>query len=76
MLMVLRCMLPRALIISAEGCNFRYEDEEYAGRLASVGVEVTVKRFTKARHGFIPHFGEYWEEAADLIVRSIRSARV
>ena len=67
---------PRALVISANGCNFRYEDEEYAGRLAAVGVEVTVKRFVGARHGFIPHFGEYWQEATDLIVRSIRSARL
>ena len=69
-------LVPRALVISAGGCNFRYEDEEYAGRMASVGVEVTVKRFPKASHGFIPHFGEYWKEAVDLIARSIRSARV
>lgn len=68
--------LPRALILSAEGCNFRYEDEEYAGRLAAVGVEVTVKRFLGSRHGFIPHFLAGWEEASDLIVRSILSARV
>ena len=68
--------LSRALVISAEGCNFRYEDEEYAERMAAVGVEVTVKRFLGARHGFIPHFAEHWREATDLIVRSIRSARL
>ena len=59
---------------TAEVCNFRYEDEEYAERMAAVGVEVTVKRFLGARHGFIPHFAEHWREATDLIVRSIRSA--
>lgn len=68
--------LPRTLVISAGGCNFRYEDEEYAMRIASVGVEVTVKRFVQERHGFIPHLIEGWREAADLIVRSICSARV
>lgn len=67
--------LPRALVLTAGGCNFRYEDEEYALRMAAVGVEVTLKRFPAARHGFIPHFAEGWEEAADLIVRTIRSAR-
>ena len=67
-------VLPRTLIISANGCNFRFENEEYAERLASVGVEVTVKRFMQSGHGFIPHFAEGWEEAADLIVRSIKSA--
>lgn len=67
--------LPRALVITAGGCNFRYEDEEYAMRMASVGVEVTLKRFPETGHGFIPHFGKDWREATDLIVRTIRSAR-
>lgn len=66
--------LPRALVITAGGCNFRYEDEEYAMRMAGLGVEVTLKRFPDTSHGFIPHFGKDWREAADLIVRSIRSA--
>ncbi|MEQ2563280.1 alpha/beta hydrolase fold domain-containing protein [Ventrimonas sp. CLA-AP-H27] len=66
---------PRALIISAGDCNFRYEDENYAGRLAALGVEVTVYRAPHAKHGFIPHFMEGWEEAADLIVRNILDAK-
>ncbi len=67
--------LPRTLILSAEGCNFRFENEEYAGRLASVGVEVTVKRFLDTCHGFIPHFGNHWRAAAELIARRIGSAK-
>lgn len=66
--------LPRALVITAQGCNFRYEDEEYAARLAGVGVPVTVKRFLGASHGFIPHFAPHWQEAADLILRTIAQA--
>lgn len=66
--------LPRTLVCTAEGCNFRYEDEEYAERIASVGVEVTVKRFLNTIHGFIPHFNNGWEEATDLIIRTINSA--
>jgi acetyl esterase len=65
---------PRTLVISAGTCNFRFEDEEYALRLASRGVEVTWKRFTECGHGFIPHFFTGWEEAGLLIARTIRSA--
>lgn len=66
--------LPRTLIISAAKCGFRFQNEELGKRLASLGVEVTMKRFDDTVHGFIPHFMDHWREAADLIVRSIRSA--
>jgi acetyl esterase len=66
--------LPPALIITAGRCDFRFEGEEYAARLARQGVEVTVKRFPGAGHGFIPHFQEGWDGAARLIARTIRSA--
>lgn len=66
---------PRALIISAENCNFRYENENYAARLAALGVEVTVCRVPEAKHGFIPHFMQGWEEAAKMIVRIILDAK-
>ena len=62
---------PRTLIISAGLCNFRYENEDYALCLADAGVEVTLKRFPGASHGFIPHFMEGWKEAAALMVREI-----
>lgn len=64
---------PTALIISAEHCNFRYENEDYAARLASLGVEVTVKRFVQEHHGFIPHLMGSWKEAGTLIAKQIRS---
>lgn len=63
--------LPKTLICSSSGCNFRFENEEYALRLASVGVEVTVKRFLNTTHGFIPHFRNGWKEASNLIIRTI-----
>lgn len=63
--------LPKTLIISAGGCNFRFENEEYAKRIAHVGVEVTLKRFTEDNHGFIPHLFGSWKYAADLIIRNI-----
>lgn len=62
---------PRTLIISAGQCNFRYENEDYAICLADVGVEVILRRFPEASHGFIPHFMDGWQEAADLMVREI-----
>ncbi len=62
---------PKTVIISAEKCNFRYENEEFAKMLGSLGVNVTVKRFLGARHGFIPHFEEHWQAGADLIIRNL-----
>lgn len=64
--------LPRTLVITAGSCNFRFEDEEYAQRVAHAGVEVVVKRFPEMFHGFIPHLMGQWKEAADLIVRTVR----
>lgn len=66
--------LPRTVICTAGKCPFRFEDEAFAQRLASLGVEVTVRRFLGAVHGFIPHFMEHWQEGAELIARSIRTA--
>lgn len=66
--------LPRTVIITAGTCGFRFQDEEFGRRLASLGVEVTMKRFLGADHGFIPHFMDHWQEGAELIARSIRSA--
>lgn len=68
--------MPRTLICSAGECNFRFENEAFGHRLASLGVEVTMRRFLGACHGFIPHFMERWEEGADLIVRSINDAHL
>ena len=61
--------LPQTLVITAGKCGFRFENETYAFRAAAQGVPVSIKRFTEARHGFIPHFVDYWEEAADLMVK-------
>lgn len=66
---------PRTVVISAEKCNFRFENEDFAERLASLGVEVTYQRFEGAVHGFIPHFFPRWEDAATLIVREILDAK-
>lgn len=63
--------LPETLVITAGKCGFRFENETYAFRTAAQGVPVTIKRFTEARHGFIPHFADYWEDAAKLMVEMI-----
>jgi acetyl esterase/lipase len=63
---------PRALIITAGTCGFRFENEAYGLRMAAQGVTVTMKRFCEARHGFIPHFGHCWEAAAEAMVKIIR----
>lgn len=66
--------LPPTLILAAAGDPFRFQNLDQAVKLASVGVEVTVKVYPDTVHGFIPHFMPHWREAADLIVRSIKSA--
>lgn len=66
--------LPPTVICSAGECPFRFQNEEFGQRLASLGVEVTMRRFLGAVHGFIPHFMDHWQEGAALIARSIHTA--
>lgn len=66
--------MPRTVICAAGECPFRFQNEAFGKRLASLGVEVTMRRFLGAVHGFIPHFMEHWQEGAELIVRAIRTA--
>lgn len=68
--------LPEALVISAGLDNFRFEDEQYAIRMAAMGVKVTVKRFLKSKHGFIIHCTEEWEEGQELVIETIKQARL
>lgn len=68
--------LPDALVISAGHDNFRFEDEAYALRMASMGVKVTVKRFCGSRHGFVVHCADEWEEGQKLIIDTIRQAGI
>ena len=65
---------PRTLIITAGECDLRHEDERYGAKLASLGVEVTMRRVLGAKHGFIPHFMAHWREGAELVARAINSA--
>ncbi len=68
--------LPRTVMLPAASCTFRFEDMEYANRLAAHGVEVTVRVIPGTRYGFIPHFFDGWETAAELIVRAICSSEL
>ncbi|MGE4353825.1 MAG: alpha/beta hydrolase [Oscillospiraceae bacterium] len=68
--------LPDALVITAGKDNFRFENEAYALRLASMGAQVTVKRFLNSYHGFIIHCTGEWEAAQQLIIETIRQAQV
>ncbi len=66
---------PAAMVLTAGRCGFRFEDEAFGARLAALGVETTMQRFLNSGHGFIPHFFDEWEAAANLIVRRIVEAR-
>lgn len=65
--------LPPTLILAAAGDPFRFQNLDQAVKLASLGVEVTVKVYPDTVHGFIPHFMPHWREAADLIVKAIKT---
>ena len=60
------------MILGGSKCPFRFQNLEQGKRLAELGVEVTMKIFPDAVHGFIPHFMTRWEEAAAMIVKAIR----
>lgn len=66
--------LPPVLVISAGEDPFRFENERMALRLATLGNQVTVCRVVGARHGFIPHFMEHWNEGGRMIVKAIKAA--
>lgn len=68
--------LPPALVVSAGKDNFRFEDEAYAIRMAAAGVKVTVQRFLESTHGFIIHCTEEWESGQQLVIDTIRAARL
>lgn len=66
--------LPHTVIAAGGLCPFRQQNQQLGLRLASLGVEVTMKTFPGAVHGFIPHFMDHWQEGAEMIVRCLRSA--
>ena len=65
------CTQPETLVISAGNCGFRLENEAYGSRLAALGVMVTMRRFTKSRHGFTIRLADEWAEAQQLIIDTI-----
>ena len=54
--------LPSAFVLTAEYDVLRDEGENYAARMKSAGVDVTVKRYAGMLHGFV-HFCGYFDDA-------------
>lgn len=63
-------MMPAMMIISAEQCPFRDEDEQFASKIISMGVPVSSRRYNTS-HGFIPHFLPCWHDAAEAMRKFI-----
>lgn len=65
--------LPTTMILGGAKCPFRFQNLAQGNKLASLGVEVIMKIYPDAVHGFIPHFMPHWREAGELIVKGIRN---
>ncbi len=65
--------LPPMMVISAQLCEFRDQDEDFARIITQIGVETTSCRFTQSGHGFMPHFRQEWKEASLRTARFIKS---
>lgn len=65
--------LSNTLMIICEYDGFRAEDLTFASRLMETGVQVTAKKFRKSRHGFVVKRTEEFEEATNLIFRTIQN---
>lgn len=63
--------LPSTLIITAGTDMLKTEAHEFAVRLIDNGVEVTVKCFREARHGFIINCTEQWEMAQQMVIDAV-----
>ncbi|MBO6164444.1 MAG: alpha/beta hydrolase [Lachnospiraceae bacterium] len=70
---LLLAKLPRTMVISAQLCEFREQDEAFAKTLSEIGIETTSCRFTFSGHGFMPHFRQEWKEASLRTARFIKS---
>ena len=66
--------LPPTLIINAEHCPFKKENETYGLRMAAMGTEVTIKCFMDSPHGFTVRMAGQWQQAQELIIRAIKEA--
>ena len=58
---------------SARGTD-RFEDYDYAIRMAAAGTKVTLKCYTRSNHGFLVHCTEEWEAGQELVIGAIRQA--
>ena len=68
--------LPRTLVINAEKCPFKQDNEKYARRMAAMGNEVTIKCFADSPHGFTVRLAGQWQQAQELIIRTIKEAHL
>lgn len=65
---------PRTLIINCGACPFKEDNEEYGMRMAAMGSEVAIKCFMNSPHGATIRMAGEWQEAQELIIRTIKEA--
>ena len=66
--------LPRTLVINGGRCPFKKDNEQYALRMAAMGTEVTIRCFMESPHGFTVRMAGEWQQAQELIIRTINEA--
>lgn len=65
--------LPEMIFITAGKDCLRFQAEDFAVRLATLGNTVTLRRFMESNHGFLTYCKDEWEEGQRFLITCMKT---